>query len=66
MCHPCQLDHQFVVLGPQGDEIGTDQRLPLTDPKADVAYEEIVLRRSNRIECLLYDRETDIAHVPSE
>jgi hypothetical protein len=39
--------------GSLGDEICTDQLLPLRDPKADVAYKEIVLRRSNCLECLL-------------
>jgi hypothetical protein len=33
-----------------GDEIRTDQLLPLRDRKADVASAEIVLRRSNWLE----------------
>jgi hypothetical protein len=44
-----------VALGSLGDEICADQLLPLRDPKADVAYEEIVLRRSNWLEWLLSD-----------
>ena len=36
--------------------------LPLIDPKADVAYEEIVLRRSNWLECPLFDLQLDLRH----
>jgi hypothetical protein len=50
----------------KGDENCTDQLLPLRDLKADVAYEEIIVRRGNWLECLLYDRETDIAHALSQ
>jgi hypothetical protein len=55
-----------VSLGSIGVEFSTDQLLPLGNPKADVAYEEIVLRRSNWLECLLSDPETDLEHGPSQ
>ncbi len=34
----------------KGDEIRTDQLLPLRDPKAEVTYEEIIVRSSNWLE----------------
>jgi hypothetical protein len=33
--------------GSKGDEIGAGQFLPLWDRRADVAYEEIIMRRSS-------------------
>jgi len=39
-----------VRTGSTAVEIGSDQLFPLWDLKADVAYEEIVLRRSNSLE----------------
>ena len=40
--------------GSEGDEIRDGQFLPLTDRKADIAYEEIIVRRSNRFSCPLF------------
>ncbi len=57
---------RHVAFGSLGDEICADQLLPLRDLKADVAYEEIVLRRSNWLERPLSDREADLGHGPSE
>ncbi len=37
----------------KGDEICTGQLRPLKDPKADIAYEEIIVRRSNFLDCPL-------------
>jgi hypothetical protein len=39
----------------KGDENCTDQLLPLRDLKADVAYEEIIVRRGKRFECRFSD-----------
>jgi hypothetical protein len=52
--------------GSLGDQIRTDQLLPLRDRKADVAYEEIIVRRSNWLDCPPTDPEADIAHGPCE
>ncbi|MEE9479128.1 MAG: hypothetical protein V3V34_01240, partial [Kiloniellales bacterium] len=49
-----------------GDEIRIDQPLPLPDRKADVADEEIVLRRSNSPEWPLSDLQADIARGRSQ
>ena len=42
------------------------QFLPIWDRKADITYEEILLRRSNWLECLISDPEADLGHGPCE
>ena len=48
------------------DEIFTDQLLPVRDRKADVAYEERIVRRRSWLDCPLSDPEADLGHGPSE
>ncbi len=42
------------------------RKRPLPDRKADIAYEEIIVRRSNRIECPLSDLQADLGHGSNE
>ena len=49
-----------VLFGLQGDEIRNGRFLPVRDREAVIAYAEIVLRRSNRLEGRLLDRDADI------
>ena len=52
--------------GSLGDEIRTDQLLPLRDHIADIAHDEIIVRRGDWLDCPLSDREADLGHGPSE
>jgi len=45
-----------VTSGSTGDEIRTEQLLPIRDRKADVAYDEIIVCRSDWLDCPLSDR----------
>ena len=42
------------------------QFLPIWDRKADITYEEILLRRSNWLECPISDPEAVLGHGPCE
>ncbi len=48
------------------NEIRAGQILPLSDRKADIAYQETVLRCSNWLECLLSDLQADIGRGPGQ